>query len=153
MVSEKTKVKGYNYIMRIKLNKLFFNIPNANNDYVSYENQLQPRCIFNNNELKNLFYEHYDYIMTTVETAITEYINCEDLCNDSEDMFPRKSFLTGEWYISEINFDEMDYLSVQTAFIGTDTGNKDDYLGLEVHLYYNDKTSEFTFDGIDSYAM
>lgn len=139
--------------MRMKLNKLFFNIPNENNDYVSYENQMKPKRTFSSPELKNLFYEHYDYIMLIVETAITEYINCEDLCNDDEDMFPRKSFLTGEWYISEIYFDGMDYLSIQTALTGTDSGYKDDYLGLEVHLYYDEKTAEFIFDGIDSSAI
>ena len=77
----------------------------------------------------------------------------ENLCNDDEDMFPRKNFLTGEWYISEIDFDDTDYLSINTAFIGTDLGYKDDYLGLEVHLYYDEETAEFIFDGIDSSAL
>jgi len=137
----------------IKLTQLFFDTPNENNDYVSYENQMKQRRTFNSNKLKNLFYEHYDYIMLMVETAITEYINCEDLCNDDEDMFPRKSFLTGEWYISEIYFKDTNYLSVQTALIGTDTGDKGDYLGLEVYLYYDEKTAEFAFNGIDSSAI
>lgn len=140
----------------MKLKQLFFDVSNENNDYVSYQNQLKPRLIFDSAELKNLFYEHYDFIMVIVETGITEYINCEDLCNDDEDMFPRKSFLTGEWYISEINFidlEDMYYLSVQTAFIGTDLGHKDDYLGLDVHLYYDEETAEFIFDGIDSSAL
>jgi len=139
--------------MDIKLTQLFFDTPNENNDYVSYENQMKPKLTFNSTELEKLFYEHYDYIMTTVETSITEYINCEDLCNDDEDMFPRKSFLTGEWYISEIRFDDTDYLSVQTALTSTDLGYKDDYLGLDVHLYYDKKTAEFTLDGIDSSAI
>lgn len=82
--------------MEIKLKKLIFDTPNKNNNYVTYENHLETRYIFDNSGLKNLFYENYDYIMLTVENAITEYINCEDLCNDYEDMFPRKSFLTGE---------------------------------------------------------
>lgn len=47
----------------------------------------------------------------------------------------------------------MDYLSVNTTFVGTDLGYKDDYLGLEVHLYYDSKTAEFISDGIDSYAL
>lgn len=139
--------------MRIKLKRLFFDTPNENNDYASYENQLKPKRIFNSAELKNLFYEHYDFIMAIVEAVITEYINCEDLCNDDEDMFPRKSFLTGEWYVSYIHFIDMDYLSVQTAFIGTDLGYKDDYFGLEVHLHYDEETAEFVFDSVDSSAL
>lgn len=139
--------------MEMKLKQLFFDVPNENNDYVSYQNQLKPRRIFDSAELKNLFYEHYDFIMSIVETEITAYINCEDLCNDDEDMFPRKCFLTGEWYVSEIDCEDMDWLSVQTAFIGTDLGHKDDYLGLDVHLYYDEETAEFVFDGIDSQAL
>lgn len=139
--------------MEMKLNQLFFCVSNENNNYSSYKNQLKPRRIFNSAELKKLFDKHYNSIMAIVETVITDYINCEDLCNDDEDMFPQKSFLTGEWYISEINFIDMDYLSVQTAFIGTDLGHKDDYLGLEVHLYYDKEKAEFIFSGIDSSAL
>lgn len=139
--------------MEIKLKKLIFDTPNKNNDYVTYENHLETRFIFANSGLKNLFYENYDYIMLTVENAITEYINCEDLCNDDEDMFPRKSFLTGEWYISEICFDDLKWLSIQTAFIADYSGITDDYLGLDVHFVYDRKKSEFIFDGIDSCAL
>ena len=142
--------------MRMKLKKLIFDTPNKNNDYVTYENQLKTRYIFSSSRLKNLFYENYDYIMLTVENAITEYINNEDLCNDDEDMFPRKSYLTGEWYISEICFEDledMEWLSVQTAFIADYSGNIDDYLGLDVHFMYDRKKSEFIFDGIDSCAL
>ncbi|MCM1505840.1 MAG: hypothetical protein NC177_01715 [Ruminococcus flavefaciens] len=133
--------------MEMNLKKLIFDTPNKNNDYVTYENHLKTRCIFSSTGLKNLFYENYDYIMLTVENAITEYINCEDLCNDDEDMFPRKSFLTGEWYISEICFEDledMEWLSVQTAFTADYLGITDDYLGLDVH---------FVYDSIDSCAL
>ncbi len=139
--------------MAIKLKQLFFDVLNENNDYVSYENQLKTRYIFNSTELKNLFYQHYDFIMAIVEAVITEYINCENLCNDDEDMFPRKCFLTGEWYVSETDFEDTDYLAVQTAFIGTDLGYKDDYFGLEVRLHYDKETAEFIFDETNSYAL
>ncbi len=139
--------------MTIKLKQLFFDVPNEKNDYISYQKQFKPRCIFDSAELKKFFYEHYNFIMKTAENEITTYINTEDLCNDEENMFPRKSFLTGEWYVSEIYFESMDYLSINTAFIGTDLGYKDDYLGLEVHLYYDKETSNFICNGIDSYAL
>ncbi|MDE6427000.1 MAG: hypothetical protein K2K89_12835 [Ruminococcus sp.] len=137
----------------MKLKQLFFDVSNENNDYVSYQNQLKPRRIFGDSELEKLFEKHYNSIMAMVENEITSYINTEDLCNDDKNMFPRKSFLTGEWYISEIYFEDTEYLSIHTAFIGTDLGYKDDYLGLEVHLYYDRKTAEFIFSGIDSYAL
>ncbi|MDE6539031.1 MAG: hypothetical protein K2K66_02465 [Ruminococcus sp.] len=139
--------------MEMKLKQLFFDVSNENNDYVLYQNQLKPRLIFDSTELEKLFDKHYNSIMAITEKEITSYINTENLCNDDEDMFPRKSFLTGEWYISEIYFEDIGYLSIQTAFIGTDLGHKDDYLGLDVHLYYDEETAEFIFDGIDSSAL
>lgn len=142
--------------MKVALKQIFFDVPNKNNDYVSYQNKFETRRTFNSIELEKLFNKHFDVIMDIVENEITEYINDENLCNDEDDMFPRKSFLTGEWYVSEINFidcEDMDYLSVLTAFIGTDLGYKDDYLGLDVHLYYDEEKAEFIFDGIDSSAI
>lgn len=139
--------------MRMKLKQLFFDVPNENNDYVSYENQLKTRRIFNSDELENLFYEHYDFIMAIVEAVITDYINCEELCNDDEDMFPKKRFLTGEWYVSETDFEDTDYLAVRTAFIGTDLGYKDDYFGLEVILHYDKETEEFIFDEANGHTL
>lgn len=119
----------------------------------SDKNKFKTKRIFKTGELESFFDRHYNSIMKITESKITEYINTESLCNDKEDMFPRKSFLTGEQYVSEIYFDSMDYLSVNTTFVGTDLGYKDDYLGLEVHLYYDSKTAEFISDGIDSYAL
>ncbi|MBO5104286.1 MAG: hypothetical protein J6B74_04400 [Ruminococcus sp.] len=139
--------------MEIALKQIFFDVPNENNDYVSYQNKLETRRIFSNTELEKLFNKHFDAIMKIVENEITAYIDDENLFNDEEDMFPRKCFLTGEWYVREIYFEDINYLSVDTAFIGTDLGYKDDYLGLDVHLYYEEETAEFVFDGIDSYVI
>ncbi len=76
--------------------------------------------------------------------------------NDEEEMFPRRSVLTGEWYVSEIaSFDnepEM-FFSVQTAFLGMDLGYPDDYLGLEVMLYYDETAGNFLLDGVNSEAL
>lgn len=139
--------------MEIALKQIFFDVLNENNDYVSYQNKLETRRIFSNTELEKLFNKHFDVIMKTVENEITAYIDDENLFNDDEDMFPRKCFLTGEWYVREIYFEDINYLSVDTAFIGTDLGYKDDYLGLDVHLYYEEETAEFVLDGIDSYVI
>lgn len=139
--------------MEIALKQIFFDVPNKNNDYVSYQNKFETRRTFSDIGLEKLFNEHFNVIIDIVKNEITAYINNENLCNDDENMFPRKCFLTGEWYISEIDFEDINYLSVQTAFVGTDLGYKDDYLGLEVHLYYDHETAKFVFDGIDSYAL
>ena len=59
----------------------------------------------------------------------------------------------GRVFLLVSGIDDTDYLSINTAFIGTDLGYKDDYLGLEVHLYYDSRTESFIFNGIDSYAL
>lgn len=139
--------------MSLEIKRIFLTEPNLNNEYSYYENQLQPRVMFGNSELEMLFKAHEDSIMKMVEKEIRDYVNCDDLCNDEEDMFPRRCFLTGEWYVSEIRFEDVEYLSICTVFLGTDLGYKDDYLGLDVILYYEKETGTFKFDGVNSEAL
>ncbi len=109
--------------------------------------------MFGNSELEKLFKAHEDNIMEIVEKEIRDYVNCDDLCNDEEDMFPRRCFLTGEWYLREINFEDADFLSIETAFLGTDLGYKDDYLGLDVIFSYEEDSENFRFEGVNSEAL
>lgn len=139
--------------MSLEIKRIFLTEPNPNNEYCCYENQLQPSVTFGNSELEVLFKTQEDNIMEIVEKGIRDYVNCDDLCNDEEDMFPRRCFLTGEWYVSEIRFEDVDYLSICTALLGTDLGYKDDYLGLDVLLYYEKETGTFTLDGVNSEAL
>lgn len=139
--------------MSIEIKQIFLTKPNRNNDYSSYENQLQTRSIFGNHELEELFKKNKDKIMERVENEIEDYVNCDDLCNDEEDMFPQRCMLTGEWYISEINFEDVNFLRICTSFIGTDLGYKDDYLGLEVVFYYDADSKVFRFDGVNSESL
>jgi hypothetical protein len=83
---------------------------------------------------------------------ILDYISNDDLCNDDEDMFPRRSVLTGEWYIRSVTFED-NMLSIETALLGTDLGYPDDYLGLELIFMYDEELNEFAFDGINSSAL
>lgn len=99
-----------------------------------------------------MFYSHEGELMKIVETSITEYVNCEDLCNDDEGMFPKPKFMTGEWYVREVYFED-DYLSIDVAFLGTDLGYKDDYLGLEVVFDYDEKSGQFQVDGVNSESL
>lgn len=136
--------------MQLRIKQIFLPTPNINNEYVYYENQLQPRITFGNDKMKLLYNLHEKEIMAVVEQEIREYVNCDDLCNDDEDMFPRRCELTGEWYISEIDFKETDFFSIRTAFLSISDGQKEDYLGLEVCFYYDEQSDKFKFDGINS---
>lgn len=136
--------------MPLELKKLEFNNPNPENNYVTYENKLSTRFDFSSKELEILFRNHEKEIMQIVEEQIAEYVNCDDTCNDDEDMFPRRCELNGEWYVRGITFDEIDFLSVLTAFISENQGYKDDYLGLEVVFFYDEDSQKFEIDGINS---
>lgn len=68
-------------------------------------------------------------------------------------MLPRRSVLTGEWYLRSTYFEDLDFFGICTAFLGTDLDYKEDYLGLEVFLYYNKELECFVFDGINSESI
>lgn len=138
------------------LKQIFSTLPNLKNQYVTYQDFRTPRQSFHNADAEQLFYSHKEEIMQTVRTELSNYLNDEDLCNDDEEMFPRRCFLTGEWYVCELtSFDNEPglFFSVQTAFLGTDLGYPDDYLGLEVILYYDETAGNFLLDGINSEAL
>ena len=136
--------------MLLKIKRIYLDNPNINNEYVTYENQLQPKCVFENDKLENLFKTHESDIIKMVEKEVLEYLNDEDCCNDDEYMFPKRKYLTGEWYLREVSFEDIDYLSIQIAFLGTDLGYKNDYLGVEVLFYYDENLKQFIFDGLNT---
>ncbi|MBE6752871.1 MAG: hypothetical protein E7559_00710 [Ruminococcaceae bacterium] len=134
----------------MKLTRIFLTEPNTDNRYVTCENRLSPRLAFGSGELERLFRENEAELMQTTEREIHDYINCDSLCGDDEGMFPRRSYLTGEWYLRGITFPDPGFLSIQTAFLSDHTGRKDDYLGLEVVFFYDEASQQFVLDGVNS---
>ena len=107
--------------MSWKLKQIFLPNPNLADEYPNYENQLQPRMRFADSELRLLFEQHEAAIMGIVVREITAYLADESVCNDEEDMFPRRSEMTGEWYVGEIELfkkEERIWGSVFTRFLG-----------------------------------
>lgn len=139
--------------MKLEIKRIYLPNDNEENKYCTYQNQLKPRKDFANSELEELFNSHELEIMKIVEKEISEYVNSDDVCNDDEDFFPRRCVLTGEWYVSDICFSQKDCLSIMTAFLGIDLGYKDDYLGLEVLLTYDEDSASFIFDTINSESL
>lgn len=141
--------------MSWKLKQIFMSNTNSNNDYPNYENKLQPRVCFDDSELRLLFEKHKNEIMAIVVQEITAYLADEDVCNDDEDMFPRRCEMTGEWYVGEIELWKQNGTilgSVLTRFLGyyphpSARMPVDDYLGLEVLIIYAPEHETFTFEG------
>ncbi|MBP1566504.1 MAG: hypothetical protein J6A58_12210 [Oscillospiraceae bacterium] len=136
----------------MQLKQIVFKKENINNEYVTYENALKPKIVFSNNKLRDLFDNISEELFLKIDKLLEEYLNNEELCNNDDGFFPQPKYMTGEWYLSKIYMDE-DYLSVETCFIGTDTGKKDDYLGLEVCFYFDKEKGIWLFDSINSVAL
>lgn len=136
----------------MKLQQIVFHKENVNNEYVSYEKALKPKLDFENDELRNLFEGIREELFLQINKLLEEYLADEELCNDDDGFFPQPKYMTGEWYLGGICM-EQDWLSVETRFIGIDTGEKDDYLGLEVCFYYDEDREEWLIDGINSEAL
>ena len=147
--------------MSLDFKQIFMMNPNTNNKYPNFENKLQPRIEFDNAYLKELFLKHQVEIMEIVSNETREYLEIEDLCNDDENMFPRRCELTDEWYVGDITISECDeniFLSVEARFLGFYENTSirfpvDDYLGLEVWLYYDTEKEHFTYDCINSASI
>lgn len=134
------------------LTQIHFNNPNKSNDYVNYDNKLSPRYIFEDEDHNRIYQRHSVCIMKKVEETIFEYLNCENLCNNDEGMFPQPKCMTGEWYIGMVCFEDY-FLGIEARFVGIDTGKKDDYLSLEIAFDYNKQEDSFIFEGINSASI
>lgn len=148
--------------MDLNLKQLIMPNPNPENEYTNYEKQLLPRVDVDNSELNVLFEKHEDRIMAIVRKEIADYLADESLCNDEDGMFPRRSELTGEWYVGDIFLTEEEgriWGSVLTRFLGFNKAPcarmpVDDYLGLEVWIKYDRERQEFVFDdSVDSSSI
>ena len=79
----------------MQLKMIILSKPNPDNKYSNYENQLEPQYFFPDSDSRALFESNKDSILQIVEDEIRDYIDNDDLCNDSEEMFPKRSYLTG----------------------------------------------------------
>ena len=139
--------------MPLKMQRISLPKTNPYNKFVTYENGLQPKMDFCNSWLQKFYHDNEKDILTVVENEIESYVNTDNLCNDDVGMFPCRSTLTGEWYLRSIYFESMKYLSVSAALLGNSLGFKDDYLGLEVILQYDEQQQKLVVIGINSASI
>lgn len=93
--------------------------------------------------------------MRIVTHEIAQYLSDESVCNNDEDMFPRRCEMTGEWYVGEVElYEEEEEIRgyVLTRFLGYNPPNSarmpiDDYLGLEVWVVFHPDQGKFLFEG------
>lgn len=130
---------------RILLDRL-----NPKNKYSTYQNKLAPRKDFGSEELKDLYESHDVMLLNDSYQEAFQYLNDAHLCNDEENMFPRKSRLTGEYYVAGVTFADKDYCAIKLNFLGRQGDVKDDYLGLEIVFVYDMEQGMFLVKGVNS---
>ena len=114
-----------------------------------------------NEEAKGLSQDEYytlqnkmDLLLKIVNDKVTEYLNDPDFVCYDNDGFPVISKMTGEYYISDKLYyrrpdNGLIHVSIMTHFLEKqciENQNDFDYLGLEVHITFND---EWTISSID----
>ena len=130
--------------------RIYLDRPNTNNIHPTFQNQLMPKIDFGSSELRHLFEQHEEELWDIVYHESFEYLNDRNLCNDDEGMFPRKSRLSGEYYLCCIAFDDYSFCSIALNFLGRLLDTKDDYLGLEIVFIYDVAQEKFFVRGINS---
>lgn len=116
---------------------------NSRNEYTNYDKKLKPKKYFQTKQLKKLYSLYKTQIFKSLKKETLIYLQDNLLCNDEPNMFPKKSRLTGEYYISSIDIYKLNnhiILSIKTNFLGfykyKQTIEIDDYLELEVSFIF-----------------
>lgn len=77
--------------------------PNPNQDYATYQNQLQPCLDFPSEELRRFFEAHQEELYRTLEEHLsTELRDPRAWKRSSQYHFPSARDLTGEWYVGRV---------------------------------------------------
>ncbi len=77
--------------------------PNPNQDYATYQNQLQPCLEFSSEELRRFFETHQETLYRSLEESLSiELRNPRAWKPSSKHHFPSACDLTGEWYVGRV---------------------------------------------------
>jgi len=148
-----------------KLNRLRYDSPNSNSDPANgSDSKLPTRPQY---KYENLSEGEYRLIIQaktlldeTVYHAVFEYLNDQNLCNNTEGMFPRCDRMTGNYYVSEEYYrlsNDGVYGSIFIRFtemfcLADSEPKEEDYLGLEVWFTIF-QCGEVEICGIDSSSI
>jgi hypothetical protein len=110
------------------------------------------------NEYQDLA-KRWNEMLSIVHHEVLNYINDDNLCfDDSEDSFPVRSKLTGNYYINSVSYinhvNPMGYqIRIETRLTEHIPTGEDDYLGLEVTLFTGSVNQNFEVWSIDSSSI
>lgn len=133
--------------------------PNINNEYVCYEDKMQPKFDFESEEVKAVYQRHEAELLSMAEKAAWDYLlDVETWDAEPDEDFPCGEELTGEWYVGRVVLKEQNnriYGHIDMRFLGHYPASSvrspiDDYLGMEYTFYYDSKTDTFEFDGFNT---
>ncbi|KGX90207.1 hypothetical protein [Pontibacillus marinus] len=129
------------------------------------------KLIENENELRITIYngvclneyqdlaKRWNEMLSFVHHELLDYIHDDSLCfDDSEDSFPVRSKLTGNYYINSVSYinhvNPVGYqIMIETRLTEHIPTGEDDYLGLEVTLFTRSVNHNFEVWSIDSSSI
>lgn len=151
-----------------KLRYIEMPIPNPDNEYANYANQLRPALHIDSEELRALYEEKRIKLFQLLELQMEMLFGNPRIWKRWT--FPSMQDMTGEWYIGELTLYEerkpfsgpagdpeadgerkIVYGSVLTRFLGRNPSRDRqnpilDYLGIEFFFRYDAEPDNFTFD-------
>ena len=136
--------------------------PNVNNEYISYEDQMQPKLDFETEELRAIYQRHEAELLSTAEKEAWDYLlDVGAWSSDPGEDFPCAKEMTGEWYVGCVVLKTLKnriYGSIDMCFLGyypqpCARPPIDDYLGMEYTFFYDPETDTFEFDGFNTDAI
>ena len=104
--------------------------------------------------------KHRELMLKSVHNEVEDYLNTDGLYFEGDvDRFPNRSQMTGEYYVSDENYESLVgpvryRISIMCHCLGRRVGEIDDYLGLEVWLACDPQTWMFeVFRNTDSSSI
>ncbi len=143
----------------LKFKEIVMPYPNPENTYTDYDRKLQPKMVFESEDLIKFYLTHRKELIEKTIKKCEEYLNADDWME--EETFPRIKDLTGEWYLASVTVRKQDKEIVVQLYLhflgyypkGCARKEIDDYLGMEAWFDYDPVQKKFSFDGFNTDAI
>lgn len=143
----------------LKFKEIVMPYPNPENTYTDYDRKLQPKMVFESEDLIKFYLTHRKELIEKTIKKCEEYLNADDWME--EETFPRIKDLTGDWYLASVTVRKQYKKIVIQLYLhflgyypeGCARKEIDDYLGMEAWFDYDPVQKKFSFDGFNTDAI
>ena len=110
---------------------------------------------FDDDECRAVWENNRERFIALADETVHELFNAPYVCDDSEDSYPRKSVVTGEWYVGKVSSRKNDgeiYFHMQSRCLGRGKNGAGDYYGI-THWFERDENGEWVYSSYDTEAI